>query len=153
MPRVRVTHLFHASVHEAETCWCDVTRWPEWVDGLDRVVSVDPSWPEVGSQVVWESGPAGRGRVSERVEAREPLVSLTVRIEDDTIEGRQQVRFDPAAEGVALELALEYRIRRRSPLTLLVEWLFARRPMTMSLTKTLERFGGVLTTSRATDLG
>ena len=153
MARVRVNQLLDASVHEAETCWCDVSRWPEWVDGLARVISVDGSWPEAGSEVIWQSGPAGRGRVSETVETYEPLHSLTVRVHDDAIEGRQQVRFEPAAEGVQIELALEYRITRRSPLTPLIERLFVRRPMTISLTKTLERFGTVLAKSRASGLG
>jgi hypothetical protein len=142
--RVRVNQFFDASVHEVETCWYDVNRWPEWVDGLARVISVDGSWPQVGSEVTWQSSPAGRGRVSERVEAYEPLGGLTVHVRDDAIEGRQEVRFEPAGNGVEIELSLDYRIQRRSPLTPLIERLFVRRPMTISLTKTLERFGGVL---------
>lgn len=148
-----MTQFLDASVHEALTCWCDVNRWPDWVDGLARVVSVGGSWPEVGSEVIWQSFPAGRGRVSEQVEAYEPLGGLTVSVHDDAIEGRQRVRFEPAGDGVTVELSLEYRIRRRSPLTPLVDWLFVRRPMTLSLTKTLQRFGGVLATSRASGLG
>ncbi len=144
MARVRVTKLFGASVHEAETCWCDVGRWPEWVDGLDRVVSVDEGWPQDGSQVVWESGPAGRGRVSERVLAHEPLTAITVRVEDETMVGTQRVDFEPAGNGVRVEVTLEYRIKRRNPVTWVVESVFVRRPMVGSLTRTLERFGGVL---------
>jgi Polyketide cyclase / dehydrase and lipid transport len=142
--RVCVNQLFDASVHEVETRWYDVSRWPEWVDGLARVISVDGGWPQVGSEVIWQSSPAGRGRVSEQVEAYEPLRGLTVRVHDEAIEGHQRVRFEPAGSGVEVELSLDYRIMRRTPVTPLIERLFVRRPMIMSLTRTLERFGSVL---------
>ena len=67
---------YPGSVHEAETCWYDTDRWPEWMDGLARVVAVEGDWPGVGSSVTWESGPAGRGRVRERVIAYEPLAGF-----------------------------------------------------------------------------
>jgi hypothetical protein len=153
MARVSVRQTYPASVHEALSCWCEVRRWPEWVDGLARIVSVDAQWPEAGSAVVWQSSPAGRGRVTERVTAFEPLAELTVAVEDEAIEGRQRVVFDPVEDGVAVEVTLEYRIRRRSPLTLLIGWLFVRRPMTLSLSRTLECFGPVLEGSRAPGLG
>lgn len=144
MARVSVRQSYSASVHEAQTQWCDVSRWPDWVDGLARVVSVDERWPAPGSAVVWQSGPAGRGRVTERVVAYESLAGITVAVEDETMTGTQRVDFAPAGEGVDVALMLEYRIRRRSPFTPLVEWVFVRRPMADSLRRTLERFGGVL---------
>ncbi len=140
MATVRVRQTYPSSVHEAQTCWCEVSRWPEWVDGAVRIVSVEERWPQLGSTVVWQSGPAGRGRVTERVIGFEPLAELTVAVEDDAMEGVQTVRFDPEGEGVEVEVTLEYRIKRRSPMTWLVEGLFVRRPMILSLTRTLERF-------------
>jgi hypothetical protein len=142
--RARVRQSYPASVHEAQTRWCDVSRWPEWVDGAVWIVSADPQWPEVGSAVVWQSVPAGRGRVTERVIGFEPLAGLTVAVEDDAMEGVQTVIFDPQGEGVDVEVTLEYRIKRRSPMTWLVEGLFVRRPMVLSMTRTLERFRAVL---------
>lgn len=144
MAVVRARQTYPVTVHQAQTAWCDVSRWPDWVDGLARVVSVDPGWPEVGSAVVWRSGPAGRGQVTERVEAYEALAGITVGVQDDTMLGTQRVGFEPVPEGVRVEVALEYRIRRRNPVTWLVEWLFVRRPMITSLTRSLERFGAVL---------
>lgn len=141
------------SVHEAETCWCDVSGWPEWVDGLARVLGVEGDWPRKGSRVHWESGPAGRGEVSEGVIEYVPLERLVVFVEDSLMEGTQSVSFEPAPGGVTVELALTYRVRRRTPLTPLVEWLFVRRPMTMSMSRTLERFGWVLEASRGASLG
>jgi hypothetical protein len=144
MARVRVQRSFSASVHEAQTYWCDVSRWPEWMDGVAQIVSVDERWPAPGSRVIWQSGSAGRGRVTERVVDCEALAGLTVTVEDEAMTGTQRVDFEPAPAGVQVGLTLEYRIRRRGPFTPLVEWLFVRRPMTDSLTRTLERFGGIL---------
>jgi hypothetical protein len=150
---VAVSQTYPASVDEAEACWCDISRWPEWVDGLARVVAVDPGWPGPDRAVIWESVPAGRGRVSERVTEYEPGAGLILAVEDDSIRGQERVVFQAVEAGVEVILSLEYRIRRRTPLTPLVERLFVRRPMALSLTKTLARFGPVLDGSRASGLG
>ena len=104
MRGVSAVYTFPGSVHEAETVWYDTASWPNWVDGLDRVLEVDTAWPQLGASVVWESGPAGRGRVVERVVAHEPLRGQTVEVQDDSIRGRQSVAFAPA--GDAVEVAL-----------------------------------------------
>ena len=153
MASVRVTHFVEASVREAETCWYETGRWPEWVDELQRVTAVDGDWPKPGSVVRWESGPAGRGRVTERVLEYEPLGGQTLEVDDDSIDGRQLISFHPAPHGVELELILEYRIKRRSPLTPLVDFLFVRRAMAASLAKTLDRFATVLGECRRHRLG
>lgn len=141
--------VFAGTVHEAQTCWLDVGRWPEWVDGVARIVSVDHEWPQVGSVVVWESGPSGRGTVTERVTDYLPLERLQVYVEDSLLKGEQSVMFEPAVPGVQVEFSIEYRIKRRSPFTPLIEWLFVRRPMVLSLSRTLVRFDAVLAASRA----
>jgi hypothetical protein len=150
---VRVTQRLDASVHEAETCWYDTARWPGWVDSLARVIAVEGEWPRVGATVVWESGPAGRGRVRERVIVYEPLAGQTVEVEDDSISGTQRVAFNPVDAQVEVELTLSYSIKRRSPLTPVIDVLFVRRPMTISLTKTLSRFAVVLAESRHAGVG
>lgn len=144
MPRVSATIEIPASVHEAETAWYDTDRWPRWVDQLARVVEVQGDWPRVGSGVVWESGPAGRGRVTERVVEHEPLQGLTVEVQDASITGSQRVTFEPVPGGVQVGLALDYRLGRRSPLSALVDLLFIRRLMAASLAKTLSGFEAVL---------
>jgi hypothetical protein len=148
MSTVTVTQTFPGTVHEAESCWCDTGAWPRWVDGLARVVSVSGGWPATGATVMWESGPAGRGRVTERVAAFEPLGSQTNEVRDDSIDGRQTVAFTPVDDGVAIQLTLEYRIRQRSILTPLVDLLFVRRAMAMSLRSTLARFGAELAAAK-----
>jgi hypothetical protein len=148
MRPVVVSDRFAGSVSEAERCWSEVHGWPRWVDGCERVVDVEPGWPEVGSAVLWESGPAGRGRVSERVVAHDPLLSLTVEVSDASIRGRQTVAFAPDDDRVIVGLSLAYRLERRSIVSPLVDVLFIRRAMTASLRTTLHRFGVELQASR-----
>lgn len=150
---VRVTQVLDGTVHEAELCWYDTARWPEWINELAQVVAVDGDWPRKGSSVTWESGPAGRGRVVERVIAYEPLAGQTVDVEDASIKGRQQVAFIPGEQGVEVALSLTYSIKRRSPFTPLVDALFVRRPMALSLARTLTRFGVALEASRQPSVG
>ena len=153
MGEVCVSRTYPSTVYEAQTCWCDTARWPDWVDGLARVVAVQGDWPRPGSSVIWESGPSGRGRVHERVIEYETLSGLSLAVQDDSIEAHQRVGFEPSPGGVAVQLSLEYSIRRRSPLTPLIDRLFVRGPMRDSLTKTLERFGTVLEESRRSSVG
>jgi Polyketide cyclase / dehydrase and lipid transport len=150
MRRVSATIELRGSVYEAETCWYDTGRWPEWVDQLARVVEVEGDWPSRGSVVVWESGPAGRGRVTERVSEYEPRSGQASEIEDDSISGRQSVAFVPSDRGVEVVLSLDYRLKQRSPASPLIDFLFIRPAMTRSLARTLSRFEAELA-ARASD--
>jgi hypothetical protein len=137
---VRVTQTVPGTVFDVERRWYDTTRWPSWVDGLETVVDVAGAWPEVGAAVTWDSGPAGRGHVVERVIEHEPLAGQTVDVRDDSITGRQSVAFVPAGDGVEVALSLAYEIQKRSLFTPLVDILFIRRAMATSLSATLSRF-------------
>jgi hypothetical protein len=152
MPRsmrlVSAAETFPGSVHEAEIVWYDTDRWSTWVDGLERVEHVSASWPEAGASVTWQSGPAGRGRVVERVVSHEALDGQTLEVEDDSIRGRQTVTFTPDDEGVAVVLSLEYEIKGRSPLTPLIDLLFIRPAFRNSIRATLHRFGVELAAAR-----
>ncbi len=149
MTTLTVSRDYPGTVHEAERCWYDTARWRAWVDGLDRVEEVSPQWPTVGARIRWRSGPAGRGEVVERVTEHERLRGQSVEVRDDSIDGHQSVRFIPNGEGtVTIELTLRYRIRRRSPLTPLIEALFISRPMRASLESTLIHFGAELAAAR-----
>jgi hypothetical protein len=144
MPTVEATASVPGTVHDAEELWYDTATWERWVDGLERVLSVDGDWPKVGAGVSWESVPAGRGHVSERVTAYEPLYGQTVEVRDDTIEGRQWVVFTPVNGSVELQLSLEYRISKRSIVTPLIDLLFVRNAWRTSLRSTLARFAAEL---------
>jgi hypothetical protein len=152
MRTVTASDTFRGTVHEAERVWYDTERWPGFIDGLDRVERVAGGWPGVGGEVSWRSGPAGRGRVAERVVAYEPLEGQAAEIEDDSIQGRQRISFTPEGEDVTVQLTLSYELRRRSPWMALVDLLFIRRAMTTSLNMTLHRFGAELESARAEEL-
>lgn len=149
MRAVSDQETFPASVHEAQTLWYDTARWPQFIDGLDRVERVEGPWPEIGATVTWWSSPAGRGQVTERVISHEPLAGQTVEVEDDTIRGRQTVAFVPNGDRVSVALTLAYEIRRRSLLTPLVDLLFIRSAFRRSIRATLHRFGIELAAARA----
>ncbi len=140
MGNVTASIAVPGSVREAERRWYDTSRWPDWVDGLDHIVALEGDWPEVGASVIWQSGPAGRGRVNERVIAYEALAGQTTEVDDPSMTGRQSVTFTPEEGGVRVALSLEYRIARRSILTPLVDVLFVRRAVAASLQATLGRF-------------
>jgi Polyketide cyclase / dehydrase and lipid transport len=133
-----------ASPHQAQTAWCDTSRWELWVDGLAEVVSVGPGWPNPGSEVSWRSGSAGRGSVAERVLAYTPLEAIDMEVEDDYIRGRQYVAFAPVDTGTEVTLSLSYAIKRRNPFTPVVDLLFVSRAMQSSLATTLARFAAQL---------
>jgi hypothetical protein len=141
MGSVDVCLAFPGSVHDAETLWYNTDRWVAWVDGLDGIVSVDGDWPRTGATVVWQSGPAGRGRVTERVVEYEPLEGQTVEVTDESITGRQSVRFTPDEHAVEVSLRLDYRVTKRSILTPIIDRLFIRNAVRASLRATLARFG------------
>jgi hypothetical protein len=149
----QASHTFVGSVHQAEAVWYETSRWPSWVPGLERVEVVGGGWPEVGAQVRWQSVPAGRGRVVERVLAYEPLSGQTVEVEDDSIRGRQTVSFAPENGKVAVVLSLSYELKQRSPVMRLVDVLFIRRAMTRALEEMLARFGAELEAARRPDVG
>jgi hypothetical protein len=141
MRTVRATHIFSASVADAQALWYDTARWVDWVDGVD---AVEGDWPRPGATVTWQSGPAGRGHVTERVVRYEPLEGQTLEVSDDSIRGEQTITFAPEEADVRVTLSLAYRITRRSPITPLIDLLFIRRAMADSLDLTLTRFGGNL---------
>jgi hypothetical protein len=149
MRSVSVAQTFPGTVHEAESCWYDTSGWPYWIDGLERVIDVAGNWPSAGASVTWQSGPAGRGRVVERVVRHEALGGQTLEVDDPSISGRQSVEFAPAEELVEVTLSLEYEIKRRNFFTPLVDLLFIRRAMEASLRTTLNGFGAQLATRRA----
>ncbi len=140
MRTVTVTRRLAVSISEAERCWYDTTRWMSWVDGLDRVIEVSGDWPGVGATVIWESGPAGRGRVTERVTAYQPRRGQTVAVDDPSIRGRQTISFVAGGDEIEVSLALEYELVRRSIVSPVVDRLFIRRAMLTSVASTLTRF-------------
>src|ERR1700739_847233 len=102
MPSVRAEIVVPGTVSDAESFWYDASRWPTWVDGLAHIDRVQDDWPAAGGKVIWDSTPAGRGRVVERVIAYEPSAGQELEVEDETVAGTQKVTFASAQEGVRI---------------------------------------------------
>ena len=148
MSRVGVRAVVDGPVGAAETLWYDPQRWPSFIDGFGHVVKVEGGWPTPGAHVVWDSTPAGRGRVSERVLEHEPGEGQTLAVEDPRMRGTQRVAFAAVEDGTEIRLGLEYQLKQRNPLTPLVDLLFIRRALRDSLRRTLTRFGHELAGDR-----
>jgi hypothetical protein len=138
--RAMAASVVPGPVAEVEALWYDRTRWPGFVDGYAATVRVDPTWPEEGSQLVWDSTPHGRGRVIETVTAYEPQGGQSANVEDERLTGTQRVQFIAEADAVRVILSLDYSIKDRNPLTPIVDFLFVRRSVRDALRRTVTRF-------------
>ena len=135
MRTVTVAHDLDVPPAAALRLWTDTTRWPTFIDGFARVLEQSPDWPEAGSKLVWESIPAGRGRVTERVIEHTDETFVTD-VFDERLSGRQSLVF--AVDEVAMQL--EYELSAGGPLQGLTDALFIRRALTDALKRTLRRF-------------
>jgi len=123
----------------AQRLWLDTGRWATFVDGFGHVLEKDWNWPEPRSKVVWQSGPAGRGRVTERIrESADGFVATDVF--DAQMAAIQAIRFEPAEDGCDVVLSLDYTLASGGPLRKLTDVLFIRRSLAMALERTLRRF-------------
>ena len=123
----------------AQELWTDTNRWPTFVDGFGHVVEIAESWPDPGAKVVWQSGPAGRGRVTERIRRNEDGVVET-EVFDSQMTATQTATFEAAEDGCDMILALDYELTTGGPLRGLTDVLFIRRALAMALDRTLRRF-------------
>lgn len=121
----------------------DPDRWRSWVDQFDHTVTSD-GYPDVGGTLVWQSNPAGRGRVAERVLAHEERRLHVVSFEDPSTTGTLEVRFEMAATGsggdgrnTRVEQKLDYKLSNGGPLNAVTDRLFIRSQMRGSLERSL----------------
>ena len=109
MPRVEASALVDLSLAEAWDAYFDPQGWPEWVDAFAVVIATD-GYPLEGGELVWRTGTAGRGEVSERAVAHEPRTLHRVRFEDPTMRGEletlpQALELGPPVGGDRVEAA------------------------------------------------
>jgi Polyketide cyclase / dehydrase and lipid transport len=139
MPRIERSGFAPVTPRVAQRLWVDTNRWPTFVDGFGHIERIDDSWPEPGSKVVWLSGPAGRGRVTEKIrEFGDDVVVSDVF--DSQMSAAQEAQFVPAEDGSEVFLTLEYELASGGPLRWLTDVLFIRRALAMALERTLRRF-------------
>jgi hypothetical protein len=120
--------------------WADPTRWATFVEGFARVIEQDPAWPGEGSRLVWESVPAGRGRVTEKVLRGAAAERFATQVFEERLVGLQTFRAAESDAGSRVELSLEYTLTKYGPLGGLADAIFIRRALRDSLRRTLSRF-------------
>lgn len=120
--------------------WTDVDRWSTFVEGFGRTLERSPEWPSAGARVVWESKPSGRGRVTEKVMEGEGPDRFTTMVFEERLAGTQTFRVVESEAGSRAELALEYRLSKYGPLSVVADAIFIRRAIRDSLRRTLYRF-------------
>jgi hypothetical protein len=120
--------------------WTDVDRWSTFVEGFARILEVDPEWPGGGAKLVWESTPAGRGRVTENVLDGEGPDRFVTRVFEDRLVGTQTFRVVESEAGSRAELSLDYELTKYGPLSAVADAIFIRRAIRDSLRRTLFRF-------------
>ncbi len=137
---------------EVEQLWYDKHRWPSWIDGFGKVVSLDDEWPQTGARLMWDApagggraGPYVRGRVVERVTRYEPRLGQTLDFEDADYTGVRRVTFEPGMEETKITLEVEPQPKMRVPPARV--WWF-RRQLRESLRRTLQRFSYELAAER-----
>ena len=121
--------------------WTEVTRWATFIDGFGHAESVDDAWPGEGSKVVWRSGPAGRGLVTEKVTASEPGARIATQVYEERLNGTQTVEFTPVDdETTRVDMELDYTLTKPGPFSFITDALFIRRAQTDAIRRTLRRF-------------
>ena len=120
--------------------WTDVSRWPSFVEGFAREVEVEGEWPGKDARLVWESTPAGRGRVTEKVVEAPVQDRFSTRVFEDRLTGTQTFRVVESEGGSRAELSLEYALTKYGPLGSVADAIFIRRAVRDMLKRTLFRF-------------
>jgi hypothetical protein len=120
--------------------WTNPDRWASFVEGFAHLLELDPTWPDEGAKLVWESIPGGRGRVTETVVER-GKGRIATQVFEEALAGTQVFAAVPDPEGGSIaDLTLEYELSRGGPLRGLSDAIFVRRALRDALRRTLRRF-------------
>jgi hypothetical protein len=128
-----------ASLAETWEAFFDARGWPEWVDAFAGVVSSE-GYPESGGRLVWRTGAAGRGEVSEEVVAHEPRSRHVARFKDPTMTGELETLFEIEGHGTRVSQTMDYRLVERGLFAFLGA-LFVRSQVARSLERSLAGLG------------
>jgi len=137
--RTEVNGRVPIPAEQAVALWRDLLRWPSFVEGFARILDSSGEWPEPGAKVVWESGPEGRGRVTEKVVACS-AAEFSTRVAEERLLGTQTFRAEPAEGGALVAIQLEYELTSENRLSGVADVLFIRRALRDALGRTLGRF-------------
>jgi hypothetical protein len=120
--------------------WTDLERWPTFVEGFARTLERSPDWPAGNARLIWESTPAGRGRVTEKVAQGQGPDRFVTHVYEERLLGTQTFRVVESEGGSRAELSLEYKLTQYGPLSAVADAIFIRRAIRDSLRRTLFRF-------------
>ena len=121
--------------------WTDLTRWASFIDGFGHADRVDGAWPGEGAKLVWHSGPAGRGVVTEKVVASEPGERFVTQVFEERMSGAQAVTFSVTDDDrTRVDIELDYELAQGGLLKPITDLFFIRRALTDALRRTLRRF-------------
>jgi len=138
MATVEAEIVVPASLAEVWDLYFSRPTWPSWVDEFRGITESGEGYPEEGGTLVWYSGPAGRGAVTETVLEHEPRRSHRIRYLDENSEGEQLTTFEIAGEGkTKVSLELEYGLVAPTFLPF-TDRFFVRPQLRNSLIRTLE---------------
>jgi len=130
---------------EVEQLWDDPTRWASWIDDFGHVFRLDDHWPQEGARRIWDSPPAGRGRVMETATAYRAGEERTGAIEDARVRGVQRVRFE--SDGVMTRVTVALDLKPKERLAPARRW-WLRRQFREALWRSLRRFSYELAADR-----
>ena len=139
MPQVSAACRVPAGPEKATATWRDPRLWSAFVEGFQRVEQQSGDWPAEGAKLVWQSGPGGRGRVTEKVKSAAPTAFVT-QVYEKRLVGTQAFRAAEDGDGSRVEVTLDYELTSQSPLKGLTDLLFIRRALRDALGRTLRRF-------------
>lgn len=128
--------MIGVSLAEAWDAYFDPRRWPAWVDSFASILKIE-GYPDEGGTLVWKTVAAGRGEVTERVEAHEPRRLHRVAFSDPTLTGTMEVRFAIAGDGARLNVCFDYRAVERGPMALFAS-LFVRSQVRGTIRRSLQ---------------
>lgn len=137
MKTVKAEILIEASLAEVWDLYFEPRTWPAWVDEFRGTDESDDGYPAKGGTLVWHSGPAGRGQVTETVLEHEPRRIHRIRYLDQNSEGEQLTQFELAGPGTKVSIELSYGILK--PVFLpFTDRLFVAPQMRSMLERTLD---------------
>jgi uncharacterized membrane protein len=139
MGRAAETRSLDLPPERAFALWCDLGRWPTFVEGFGHVEEVE-GWPERGAKLVWQSVHGGRGRVTERVVEHSPPGRFATQVFEERLEGTQTLSFEPDEQGSRVTIELDYRFLGGGPLGFMTDFFFVRPRQREALARTLRRF-------------
>jgi uncharacterized protein YndB with AHSA1/START domain len=138
VPRVEVSERVDASLAETWEAFFDPSGWPRWVDAFAGVLSAD-GYPLGGGRLVWRTGAAGRGEVTEEVVEHEPRSLHVVSFYDPTMSGTLETRFVMEGGQTRVTQAVDYRLAQRGLFALLGA-LWVRGQIVRSVERSLSAF-------------